>query len=302
MKKVGIALSGGGIKSISQIPVIKALQDENIPIDAISGTSMGAVIASLVAVGLTADQLNDTVLSLERHIAERKIFSRPSPKILPFYKDKLIAGYVDGQELEDVLQEEFNKYGIMNISDVTIPLAIPAVDLNTGKIVCFVSHPEKLKFIDEDWIIVSDIPLAKAVRASCSFPFVIAALEYNDFVLVDGGVRMNLPLELIESYGVQKTIAVTMHSDESFNNYGSLMGVATRVMDLMRIEDDYHILKKADIHINVPLDDVWVFEIGKGKTTIDRAQSIVAEHHNDFKLLQEKQTMWERIKEELTKL
>lgn len=299
MNKIGLALSGGGVKSISQLPVIRALSEEGIKIDMVSGTSMGSVIAALVACGLSSDELTEIVLKLERNIKEKHIFSKPSLKLLPFSKEKLTAGYVDGQELEDELQKVLDEIGVNNISEVKIPLAIPAVDLTTGKIVCFVSHPQDFKVLDPMWDIVTDIPLAKAVRASCSFPFVIAAMKYHGYMLVDGGVRMNLPLELVEAYGSDKTIAVTMHSNENFHEYNSLMAIATRCMDLMRIEEDYHIIKNADIHINVPLDDVWVFELGKGRFTMDRADLVIEKHKDDIKALVKKKTLWERIKEEL---
>ncbi|CAM2834181.1 patatin-like phospholipase family protein [Erysipelothrix tonsillarum] len=302
MNRIGLALSGGGVKSISQLPVIRALKEQNIKIDVVAGTSMGSVIAALVACGLDSETLTDVVLKLEQSIKEKHIFTKPSAKLLPFSKEKLTGGYVDGQELEDELQKVLDVIGIHNICDVVIPLAIPAVDLTTGKVVCFVSHPEMFTITDNDWEIITDIPLAKAVRASCSFPFVIAAMEYQGYVLVDGGVRMNLPLELVEAYGVDKTIAVTMHSNEPFHEYNSLMAIATRCMDLMRIEDDYHIVKKADVHINVPLDDVWVFELGKGRFTMDRANLVLEKHKDDIKALVKKKTFWERIKEELEDL
>lgn len=297
MKKIGLALSGGGIKSISQVPVIKAILKEEVSIDMVSGTSMGSVIAALVACGLDADKLEEVVLALESEIKEKRLFSRPSAKVIPFMsKEKLIGGFVDGEELEIVMERTLRELGIYWIKDVKIPLAIPSVDVVTGKIVLFVSHPEQFKNIHPDWEIVTDISLAKAVRASCSFPFVIAACEHEGYVLVDGGIRMNLPLDPLYSYGADKTIAVTMHTNEEFRNLESLMGMAVRIMDLMRIEEDQHIIERADVHINIPLDDVWVFEVGKGMETIVQGEQVVSDHLAEIKNLTKEESLLEILK------
>ncbi|UPU38353.1 patatin-like phospholipase family protein [Erysipelothrix sp. Poltava] len=92
MNKIGLALSGGGVKSISQLPVIRALSEEGIKIDMVSGTSMGSVIAALVACGLSSDELTEIVLKLERNIKEKHIFSKPSLKPSSFFKRKTYGG------------------------------------------------------------------------------------------------------------------------------------------------------------------------------------------------------------------
>lgn len=296
MIKIGLALSGGGIKAFSQLPVLATLAKEKINIDAISGTSMGSVIAALFASGVTAEAVMQAALDLEKEIEDKKIMKRPSMKLLPFSKEKLTGGFVDGQDLEDVLEAKLIELGVEHIRDVKIPLAITAVDVITGKKIMFVSHPEDYVNKDPDTIVITDISLAKAVRASCSFPFVIAAMEYEDYLLVDGGLRQNLPLEPLYNYGVDKTIAVTMHSTSEFHDTNSLVALGIRVMDIMRIEADQEIVHQADVHINVPLDKVWVFEIGKGKYTIDQGAHAISEHIDQLKGLTKPESFMDKLR------
>lgn len=294
MNKIGLALSGGGIKAFSQVPVIAAIMDEGITIDAVSGTSMGSVIAALCAIGLSADEIMQEALELERIIAERKILSRPSVKLLPFSKERIRGGLVDGQDLEDVLIERLDRYGVKHIQDVKIPLAITSVDLLSGKTLMFVSHPHLYNNTHpENTIVVSDIQLSTAVRASCSFPFAISSLPFEGYELVDGGLRQNLPIEPIYDYGCTKSIAVIMHSIDKveLDQLDKLMDLGNRVLDIMRIEADIHHVEQADVVINIPLADVAVFEIGRGEYTIKKGLEVVEEHLEDIRAMKAKPSL-----------
>lgn len=295
MTKIGLALSGGGIKSFAQLPVIEVLEREGIRIEAVSGTSMGSVIASLFAAGIPAADVVKIALELEAEIKDKKILTRPSTKILPFVKDRLIGGFVDGYQLEEALDRKLSSLGIEMIEDVKVPLVINAVDVKSGKHVAFVSHPHLYKPFSNE-IVISDVKLSTAVRASCSFPFVISAVEFQDMVLVDGGVRQNLPLDFVKGYGVEKTIAVTMHAKGEFHNVESLSALGMRVMDLMRIEADERIISEADVHIDIPMDEVWIFELGKGSDTIKIGETAIANYTESIRKLIRKKSIWDIIK------
>lgn len=295
MVKVGLALSGGGIKSFAQLPVIQVLEKEGIQIDAVAGTSMGSAIAALVATGINAEKVVEIALDLEKEIKDKKIMTRPSTKILPFVKDRLIGGFVDGYQLEEALDRKLQEIGVDMIGDVKIPLVINSVDVKSGKHVTFVSHPDRYK-PSTDEIVISDVKLSTAVRASCSFPFVISAVEFQDMILVDGGVRKNLPLDFVKAYGVEKTIAVTMHAKGKFDNVESLSALGVRVMDLMRIEADEKVVSEADLHIDIPMDEVWIFEIGKGSDTIQIGERAIAEYTESIRSLIRKKSFWDFIK------
>lgn len=270
--KLGIALSGGGIKSFSQLPVFKKLEADGIAVDAISGTSMGSVIAALVASGTDLKTIETRLIDIEEQFTKNRTFWIPSHKLLPFSKERIEGGFVDGEVLQNKLQEVFDEIGIDHISDVKIPLAIPSVDIVTGKLVVFVSHPELFTNPDPDWIVISDVKLSLAVRASCSFPIVISAVNYGDYKLIDGGVLINLPLPLLDAYNVSKKIAVTMHSVPKMKEPLKLTNTITRILEIQRVEMDKLWIKDADVVINIPLDQIQIFDIGKGNLTIEAGQ------------------------------
>ncbi len=292
--KLGVALSGGGIKSFSQIPILRVLEDEGQSPTYISGTSMGAAIAALIACGVSAHDLEALALEIEEHLISTRLFTRPSSKILPFSKEKIKGGYVDGQVLEDIFNDILEKYGIKHISDVKIPLAMPAVDLKTGKTIVFVSHPEIFNS-NPNWIVESDISLAKAVRASCSFPLVIAACEYKSYFLADGGIRMNLPSQLMHAYGADKVLGVTMNTGEGFEDMDSVMAIGNRVYDLMVTTYDEFLEPSIDLTINVPIGDIWVFELGKGKLVLEKGQEVADASINDIRKLKEPVGRFKRL-------
>lgn len=293
--KLGIALSGGGIKSFSQLPVFRKLKEDNIEVNAISGTSMGSVIAALVATGSDLDLIEEKLISIEQKLSKDKTFLMPSKKLLPFSKERIEGGYVDGELLEKMLQEVFDELGVKHISDVNIPIAIPSVDIVTGKLVVFVSHPDLFINPHPDWIVISDIDLSLAVRASCSFPIVISAVAYKNYKLIDGGVTMNLPLPLLEAYNMDRTIAVTMHSIPKMSEQLKFTNTINRVLDIQRVEMDKLYIKEADVVINIPLDQVQIFDIGKGSFTIEAGQRALAASGKDVFNDVVKQTWFEKI-------
>ncbi len=280
--KLGIALSGGGIKSFSQLPVIRKLKEDNLKLSAISGTSMGSVIASLVASGIDIKIIEEKLIEIENRLSKDKTLFLPSFKLLPFSKERLEGGYVDGSLLQGMLQEIFDEFKIKHISDVKIPLAITSVDIVTGKLVVFVSHPKLFLNPDPNWIVISDVDLSLAVRASCSFPIVISAVPYGDYKLIDGGVIMNLPLPLLKNYQVDRTIAVTMHSLPKMQDQLKFTNTLTRVLDIQRVEMDRYIVKDADVVINIPLNEVQIFDVGKGHFTIEAGEKVIKKNDEDI--------------------
>ncbi|HLV49426.1 MAG TPA: patatin-like phospholipase family protein [Erysipelothrix sp.] len=284
MKTKGIALSGGGIKSYAQLPILKAFQEEGIVFDVVSGTSMGSAIAAIYALGMDVNKMIELALEIEARLVKTRLFIKPSPKILPFSKEKIHGGYVDGFVIEDIFKEVL---GDIHLRDVKIPLAIPSVDLITGKIIVFVSHPEQFTS-NPEWVVISDISLAKAVRASCSFPLVIAGCELDDYLLADGGIKMNLPSLLLKAYNVDHISAVTMTSAANFEAIDSLSAISNRIYDLTVDSYNQLMLDHIDLMLNVPLGDLWVFEFGKGSEIIDKGVSIAEANREEIRSLREK--------------
>ena len=249
-KKISLCLAGGGIKGVAHIGVLKVLEEENIEIEYIGGTSSGSIVSSLYAAGFSADEiyyifkkyckkikyanLKNILKLIYGLIIERKI---------------IIDGLNSGKEIEKLINKESNKKGVYNISDIKKPLVIPSVNMNTGEVICFTScskrgeYSDKIKFVD-------DISIGKAVRASCSYPGIFSPCEYRDMELIDGGIRENVPWKELELLGAKNIVNVIFESDKKDNCCDNLIEVAGRSIDLLcrelsnyEMQGTYKILK-----------------------------------------------------------
>lgn len=278
MTTINLALAGGGLKSYAQIAVLHELEKQEIKINAVAGTSMGSCIAALVAIGLDAKTIEKEMLEMERFFQDNKIFLKPSMKLLPFSSDKIEGGYVDGLMIEEKLEALFAKYDVHKISDVKKPLAINAVDLTTGKMIVFVSDKDKYETIDIEHVVESEITLAKAVRASSSIPFVFSHVMFKDFTLVDGGVKLNVPLPLLKGFSNHQTLAVTTKKEIDPLENPNIFSLALQVYNINSTEFDLYVAKEADHYINVPLGRLQ-FSVGKGQEIIDKSKQYISNNN-----------------------
>ena len=181
--RVGLALSGGGARGLAHIGVLKVLEREGVPIDCLAGTSMGGLIAASYAVGLTPDFLEQEAL---RMASVRRLLALVDPS-LPR------GGIFEGQKVYDYL---VGHLGHRTFDDLRLPLALLAVDLNGG-------HE----------VILSDGPVADAVRATISLPGIFTPVERDGQLLVDGGLLDNLPAGAARDMGADVVIAVDVTTD-----------------------------------------------------------------------------------------
>jgi NTE family protein len=201
--RVCLVLSGGGARGTAHIGVLKVLEEQKIPIDCIAGTSMGAVVGGLYASGMTAEQIDAAIRSVDwqeafrdspprRELAFRRKqddrnFLVRLPLGLKHYQILLPKGFIQGQKLQETLRRLTLPFS--NNADFDLlptPFRSVATDLESGKAV------------------VQDRgDLAIAMRASISAPGLFAPVETQGRLLVDGGLAENLPID----------VARTMHAD-----------------------------------------------------------------------------------------
>lgn len=255
--KIGLALSGGGAKGAAHIGVLKALEEENVNIEYISGASSGSIIASLYACGYTSNEIIYLFNMYCRYIAD-------FDKLIPFkvagtaFTGKInVSGLAKGNKLEYILQNFCSKKGINDISDLRFPLAIPTVDINSGEVIYFLSKSinDIHNFSRDEF---DDIPtykyngrLCSIVRASSSFPGVFEPKIIEGKVLVDGGVRVNTPVSITRHMGADKVIAINLDVNKSYmNNSLNIVSVALKAFNIMSHEINKKELEKADIVIS----------------------------------------------------
>lgn len=211
---LGLVLSGGGVKGAAHIGVLKALEEEHIKFDFISGTSSGSIVAALYASGNSPEEIYDI---FKNYCEEIKNFDLKNIiniiKYLIKNKKILIEGFNSGEKIEKIINESCKKNKIKNINQIKNNLIIPAVDIYDGNIYYFCSNSmckiknnykksnNKIKYI-------YDINIGKAVRASCSYPGVFVPTEYKDTKLIDGGIRENTPWKELKECGADKVLCV----------------------------------------------------------------------------------------------
>lgn len=174
--KIGLALGAGGAKGFAHIGVLKVLEEENIPVDFIAGSSMGAAVGAIYSAGTDLDLLE----KLAREIKNHHILDIGIPKMGLIKGKKALA-------LTRLLthNENFDK--------LNIPLKVVATDLNTGERVVF-----------------SEGKVADAVRASISVPGAIEPYYLNNRILVDGAVTDRVPAEIVREMGADIVLAVDL--------------------------------------------------------------------------------------------
>lgn len=185
-RRVGLALGGGSARGWAHIGVLRELQERNISIHCLAGTSIGAFVGAFWAAGVL-DILEEKAENLNKWKAFR-FFD------LTWKGD----GFFGGRRIIRFMKKHI---GDIKIEDLPIPFAAASIDLNTG---------EKVVFRNGD--------LIQAVRASISLPGIFSPVKTGGQLLVDGCLADPLPVELVRELGAEKVIAVDLNSHNAIND------------------------------------------------------------------------------------
>jgi NTE family protein len=236
--RIGLVLSGGGARGLAHVGVLMALEELRVPVDAIAGTSMGAVVGGLYASGMTAGEIDALMRSLDWSAAFR---DRPARNTLNFRRKqddreflvrfplgikggsfRVPRGLIQGQRLTQTLRlETLPVAAVEDFDDLPTPFRAVAADLETGA-----------------RVVLGSGDLTSAMRASMSAPGVFAPVEVDGRLLVDGGVVENLPVDVAKSMGVDVVIAV----DVGFQPVGrreltSALAVSNQAITIMMMRE-----------------------------------------------------------------
>lgn len=210
--KVAVVLSGGGAKGVAHISALRAIEEAGLPIDIITGTSMGALIGGLYSIGWSTDELDSLVrhqdwgfiLTDRINPNEIDIDSRRLMNTYPLWhaftfgsKRNEGAGFIRGLNLDHLFDNLLTGYlDSLDFNKLPIPFACVATDIITNTEVDF--HNGYLK---------------QAMRASMSIPGVFSPVRMGDKLLVDGGMRNNYPADLARKMGADIIIGVAVLDD-----------------------------------------------------------------------------------------
>lgn len=264
--RIGLVLSGGGARGAAHVGVLKVLEQLRIPIDAVAGTSMGAVVGGLYASGLSAHEIEGIMTSLNWQDAFR---DRPPREDLTFRRKEedqnflvkfplgvrgrhlqLPKGLVQGQKLSQTLRRlTLAVSQIDHFDDLPTPFRAVATDLETG-----------------DPVVMSSGDLTSAMRASMSAPGVFAPVDRDGKLLVDGGIAENLPVDVAKAMGVDILIVVDVGTPLLKRDKLSSVPVISNQMLAILIQHNSRLqraeLTPNDIVIEPALGDTSSFDFG----------------------------------------
>ena len=201
-----MVLSGGGSKGFAHIATLKALDSLNIPIDYIAGTSFGAIVGAMYALGYSGKQIEKMALATDWYEVQN---DEPERKFLPYFRKKdtgkyqldfglkgvkpvAPTGLIYGQKIILELSKWTRNYEqVYDFDKFPIPFRCNAFDIISGK-----------------EVIIKEGSLANALRASISIPTIFAPVEWGDALLVDGGVANNLPVDIVKDMGADIILAI----------------------------------------------------------------------------------------------
>ena len=249
--RIGLALSGGGALGLAEIGVIKWMEENHIPVDRIAGTSMGSIIGSMYATGMSPIEIQRFAEKIDW---EQAFLPEPGYSELSYRRKQdrrnflvaaslglkhglrgpngLNSGHGAGLLLDRIA---FPAYSVTNFDELPIPFRCVATDMQSG-----------------EGIVLRDGFLADAVRASMAIPGIFAPVELNGRVLADGGMVQNIPVETVRDMGADAVIAVELHLPPGdIAQLGTLSGVLLRAIDVMITQNEHRSLALAQAKVSV---------------------------------------------------
>lgn len=270
--KVGLVLSGGGAKGVAHIGVIKALEENDIPIDYVAGTSMGSIIGSLYAMGWTPDSMLRFVTAPDFHywstgnidVAKLNYVSRqqPTPEWVDFsFGDKkseigaqvMPKSLIDPTPMNIEFLKLFSPYTAVckeNFDSLFVPFRCVFSDVyKKHKVVC------------------SKGSLGESVRGSMSFPLVYRSITVDGILAFDGGIYDNFPVDvMIEDFNPDFIIGVSVAKPDGRPNVDNLY---SELEDLIIQNNDYSLDPQRGVKIQVPVTQFNVLAFDKAQEIYD---------------------------------
>ena len=249
-KRVAVVLSGGGAKGMAHIGALKVIEKAGIPIDIITGTSMGSIVGGLYAIGYDAATLDSLVRKQNWAflLSDKKEGSKLSLEDLrrantyiiqkEFSKNHNVseAGLITGRNLAVLFDELVGEYGgDINFSSLPIPFACVATNI-----------------IDNSEYVFHEGKLAQAMRASMAIPGAFSPVRVDDVVLVDGGLRNNYPVDVAREMGADIVIGVTLQGDgKTADELKNTVDILSQLVDVNCKNKFDENIADSDIHLRV---------------------------------------------------
>ncbi len=233
-QKIGLALGGGAVLGAAHIGALRAIDELNIPIHYISGTSIGAFISAFYAFGKGWEEIKE----LTKGLNWLDLTGLSVPKL----------GLLSNKKLGDVIKKSV---GDVNIEQAKIPVAIVATDITSG---------EKVVFTKGD--------VETAVMASTCIPGIFIPVEIDDRLLVDGGIVENVPVTPLKEMGANFIISVDLNAEHPYKKPENIVEVLLRSFDFTLKSATKLQTEKVDVQIKPDLSQFNMVDMGQAEEII----------------------------------
>lgn len=287
--KIGLALAGGGAKGSAHIAVLKALEENNIPVDFIAGTSIGAYVGGLYALGYSADEIQTIMFDADFNrgysdaIAREELtFRRKQQKDrfnIPFeigFREgrlQIASGLLQGQTMSELYRGSVGAIpNLDSFDNLPIPFRAVATDLVTSNAV-----------------VLDRGDLIRVMQASATVPGALVPTEIDNRLLVDGGLSNNLPVSLVREMGADIVIAVdissTLLAREDLQNTVSVLRQVTAFLTNRAVNDERARLDPADIYIRPEISQLSTTDFSVLPRAFDAGAAAAEEQIEALRLL-----------------
>lgn len=275
--RIGLVLGGGGAMGAAHIGVIKVLEELRVPVDCIAGTSMGALVGGAYASGMRGAELDAFVTGIDwqgvfssqqvrryQPVSVKRENETVSNKLeFGVNETGLLApgGLIDTQQIESLIRNMVaSRSGVSDFDQLPIPFRAVATDLKSGKMVVFDAGE-----------------LAVVLRASMSVPGAFSPLQLDDWLLVDGGITRNLPVDVARATCADVVIAVSVNApDPPVDAMRSATGAVARMVDIL-IESNEEASRASldadDIGLHIVLEDVGSTDFHRARSAIEQGEA-----------------------------
>jgi NTE family protein len=249
--RIGLALSGGSALGLAEIGVLRWMEENQIPVDRIAGTSMGSIIGAMYATGMSPAEIEEFAekINWDEAFLPEPVYTQISYRRKQDRRDFLIKaplglkhglrgpnGFNSGQGVGLLLDRiAFPESGVASFDDLPIPFRCVATDMLSG-----------------EGVVLRDGPLAQAVRASMAIPGVFTPVEINGRVLADGGMVQNIPVETVLDMHADVVIAVELRLPPGNpTQMETITGVLRRAVEVMITQNEQHSLALANTTVHI---------------------------------------------------
>lgn len=290
-KRVAVVLSGGGAKGMAHIGVLKVLEKAGIPIDIVTGTSMGSIIGGLYSIGYNASALDSMVrvqdwsyvITDKEDMRNQSISDRRKQNIYFFTtgmtigkRDMNAGGIIKGKNLSELFQQLCTGYtdSIDFTRDLRIPFACVATNI-----------------VDNSEVDFHSGRLPQAMRASMAIPAAFSPVRTGDMVLVDGGLKNNYPADIAREMGADIIIGVTVQgAPKEAEDMGGTMSILSQIIDVNCKNKYDENLAITDLHLPVDTKGYGSasFSHAAIDTLIRRGEELAMSHWDDIMALKKR--------------